>query len=70
MDHHYVDKSMCQIQYPNPHHLLGVRTIIKKDVLWINDVSKQTWVGEPYRNLNIGFATKCEVQGPWGQECD
>jgi hypothetical protein len=31
MDNHYIDKSIFQIKYPNPHHPLGVGTINRKD---------------------------------------
>jgi hypothetical protein len=33
---HYTDKSMCQIEYPNPHHPLSAGTINRKDMLWMN----------------------------------
>jgi hypothetical protein len=42
MDNHYMDISMCQIKYLDPHHPLGVGTIDKKghvmdECLYIDD---------------------------------
>jgi hypothetical protein len=42
MNHQYIRKSLCQIEYLDPHHPLGVGTINRKDTLWMNALTLMT----------------------------